>query len=756
MKRFLLVSIITCLILPAYSQGFDIVRNGKPVAVLDEVSHDSVNRVADIFNYNLKEITGTVLKKEGRKGGNHISFNIISPAELVRGEKVSPESEMVNDAFRISNIHGFLSFNATSVRGLENAVYRFFEKYGNVRCYTHDALVFLKTTTLSVPYTFDWFESPAFSFRVPYYYEATFANYINWNCLNSELKTDNNPDWPVSRQWGLWVHTLHRLLPPEVWFDKHPEYYALRSGVRTTDQVCLSNPEVLEIVYENLKKEIAANPKAKYWSVSQMDNYNFCECDKCRKTDSIEGSHSGTMLRFVNELARRIPDKVISTLAYQYTRSAPSITLPLPNVNIMLCTIECDRSKPIAHDTGPGSFYNDLQSWSALTNNILIWDYVINFSHLLVPFPNFSVLAENLKMFRDAGVTMMFEQGLRGCSGGEMNELRTWLLAKLMWNPDQDTDSLINEFVHGYYGETAAPYILEYISKAESELHRSCKALTLYEPPATHASGYLSPENLREYFRLLNAAKSASANNPIAVHRIDMAMQSIRYAWLEVSKSLPFTDDWLFTKDNRTLKNENIVMLDELTGTATEFGPALFHETRLSPEEYRLIMGDYFKNGVVEHKAVNKSITYSELPDTKYTANGMGSLVDGVRGTGAYQVLWQGWWGKDCEVIIDLGNVQQVSKVVVGYLDENQSWIMGPESVEVFSSDDGTTFTKVTEKPNPKGGLKSAAYTDRITAEFNQITSRYVKVKVNNFGKLPVWRGVDADSWLFVDEIEVY
>jgi len=60
----------------------------------------------------------------------------------------------------------------------------------------------------------------------------------------------------------------------------------------------------------------------------------------------------------------RVPDKVISTLAYQYSRRAPAGIKPEPNVNIMLCTIECNRSRPIETDPANASFRQDIRDWS--------------------------------------------------------------------------------------------------------------------------------------------------------------------------------------------------------------------------------------------------------------------------------------------------------------------------------------------------------------------------------------------------------
>ncbi len=759
MKRFLLSIVLASLSFTALAQNIILVKNGSPKATISPSNDFAIKQVTEIFNNYIQAITGTELPIKKAKKNLCIEFILIDPANNTHPEfRELKDESLREDAFSIKLSNGSLTFSAITPKGLENAIYCFMEKFCNLRLYAHDAEIIPKTNTLEIPAEISLFEAPAFSFRIPYYYEATYNNYIKWHKLSSEPKTINNSTWPVSRKWGLWVHTLHRLLPPGKWFQEHPEYFALRNGIRTTDQLCLSNPDVAELVYQSLKREIDANPTAKYWSVSQMDNYNYCECPNCMAIDSIEQSHSGTMIRFVNELAGRIPDKVISTLAYQYTRSAPKITKPLSNVNIMLCTIECDRSKPIKEDNREGSFYHDLQSWTSLTNNIIIWDYVINFSHLLVPFPNLQILDDNLRLFHEAGVSMIFEQGLRGTGGGEMNELRTYLLSKLMWNPYLNVDSLTKDFVTGYYGAPAAPYILEYLSKCNSELHKSGKALTLYEPPATHSHGYLSAENMEEYFNLFDKALGASAGDEIACHRINMAIQPLRYAWLEVAKLSPFTDNWLFTSTKPyKIKEQNKIMLEQLTSIASQYGPELFHEIRLSPGEYMQAMTDYFENGIVDHTGIGKSLTYIEMPDPKYTANGENTLIDGVKGTSAYQLLWQGWQGRDCEVIIDLNEITPVKEVSAGYLDENQSWILAPTSITVYESKDGQSYNIASEAINPSAGKQLNPHTGKLTAKFiNPLNTRYLKVIIHNIGKLPKWRGVNGNSWIFIDEIEVH
>lgn len=177
-------------------------------------------------------------------------------------------------------------------------------------------------------------QSP-FAFRMVFTHPATDSTYAAEHRIRQVIKTRDSED----PDWGLWVHTMHRFVPP-VQFDARLEYFAERNGTRVPDQLCLSNREVLRITVDSLRAMMARKPEARYWSVSQMDNFNHCQCARCHRTDSIEWAPSGTIIRFANAVADSFPDKVISTLAYQYSRTAPKVTTPRPNVNIMLCSIE--------------------------------------------------------------------------------------------------------------------------------------------------------------------------------------------------------------------------------------------------------------------------------------------------------------------------------------------------------------------------------------------------------------------------------
>ena len=110
-------------------------------------------------------------------------------------------------------------------------------------------------------------------------------------------------------------------------------------------------------------------------------------------------------------LAVEFPHVAFDTLAYKWTRSAPTSGLkPRPNVIIRLCTIECDFAHPLTHENN-APFQKDMVAWAALSKRTYVWDYVTNFQHYVAPFPNWHVLVPNLRFFHEHGVQGGFEEG---------------------------------------------------------------------------------------------------------------------------------------------------------------------------------------------------------------------------------------------------------------------------------------------------------------------------------------------------------
>ena len=244
------------------------------------------------------------------------------------------------DGYAFKNIGDDFLIQGGSEKGLLFGVYSLLESFGFRKYAADDPLDIPSTINFELPN--DIIKVPKINYRTTNYYEGRDSEYADWNKLSSR------------DSWGLFVHTFEVLVPPEKYGKSNPEYYSLIDGERNVvTQLCLSNEEMFDVLVTDLRKRINENPKAKYWSVSQNDNDKYCQCGPCTKLNKKYGNvPSGSIVWFTNKVAREFPDKIISTLAYWYTRVAPKNIEIEPNVNIMLCNIESTREKPV-FDTDP-------------------------------------------------------------------------------------------------------------------------------------------------------------------------------------------------------------------------------------------------------------------------------------------------------------------------------------------------------------------------------------------------------------------
>ena len=194
----------------------------------------------------------------------------------------------------------------------------------------------------------------------------------------------------------------------------------------------------------------------------------------------------GSLLTFVNAVADRVaeqyPDVWIGTLSYWYTRKPPATLKPRPNVQIQLCSIECCLIHPINDPNCPANvqFCRDLTNWSPLTDKISIWNYNTNFRNYLLPCPNLRVIEPNVRFFTANKARGLFMQAAGNALSAEFSDLRNYMMANLIWDPNRSGTRLMNEFLELHYRESAPP-IRRYIDlihdAAEAGgLHRSCFA----------------------------------------------------------------------------------------------------------------------------------------------------------------------------------------------------------------------------------------------------------------------------------------
>lgn len=450
-------------------------------------------------------------------------------AQIVIGEtSTSPDAK--KDATGEESFHYFntgrdIYITGGKQRGTMYGVFEFLERELGCRWYTPSVQVIPKREELKFVWI-DHAERPGVRVRNDFYYEAFEPVWATRNKMNGAMGYREQPGG-IESYWA--VHTFFPLVPPDEFFKKHPEYYSLIEGKRTFDraQLCLTNPDVLRIITDRIRKRMTESPEYLIYDVSQNDWYNPCQCDKCQAVVKEKGGESGIIIWFVNQVAEAVekefPDKFIGTLAYQYTRTPPNNIKPRHNVVVRLCSIECCFAHDFKSCPENKSFLDDLKGWSAIAPHMYIWDYVVNFSHYVMPYPNFRVLQSNIQSFRDNNAIGIMEQAAYQSRGGEFSELRSYLISKLLWNPECNTEDVINDFIHGYYGRSGK-FVRQYFDL----LHNQLTADTHIHLGLTPGDALFSDKFVQEADNLFKEACKVADNSEV-LRRVEMCSLPVLY-----------------------------------------------------------------------------------------------------------------------------------------------------------------------------------------------------------------------------------
>jgi len=130
-----------------------------------------------------------------------------------------------DEGFVIAEKDGTVYLYAASDESLLYAVYDFLEKYfGCLWLTSKDDYIPHKCTVEIVDGTFDK-QLPALNYREIYYRDS-------WNKVFSQKQKINGQKSYIEdgkvveghNNWGFWCHSFFKLIPPNEYFEKHPEY----------------------------------------------------------------------------------------------------------------------------------------------------------------------------------------------------------------------------------------------------------------------------------------------------------------------------------------------------------------------------------------------------------------------------------------------------------------------------------------------------------------------------------------------------
>jgi hypothetical protein len=430
-----------------------VVKVGKPqggIQLPDHPTPQETNAAVELQHW-IKELTGATLEiKSGKARGSRFA--------------IRTDGSLGDEGYAIAVSRGQIILSGGKTRGVLNAVYALLEEDLGCRFYANDSIRLPKTNTLVIaPVARRYI--PQLKIRDPFYacaFDPVWSLRNRANAPNAAVPEEQGGHMDYA---GMFVHTAGQLVPPDKYFKEHPEYFAQAAdGTRTTAQLCPTHPEVVKIAIDHVRQVLKANPHTEILSVSKNDCQVSCLCERCKKLRDEEGSDMANQLFLVNQVAQAIeaeyPNVIIDTLAYLETIQVPKTVRPRKNVAIRLCNDsvgawsrpftpaeQCDAAKLVS-------------AWGAVHNRIYIWDYNVNFSHYLAPMPNLDVMVANIRFWiKNHAEGVMLQGGYQGPA--ERDQLKSWVSAKLLWNPAWDENALAHDFLQGHYGK-AAPALEEY------------------------------------------------------------------------------------------------------------------------------------------------------------------------------------------------------------------------------------------------------------------------------------------------------
>ncbi|GEM_PF-2748878 len=356
------------------------------------------------------------------------------------------------------------------------------------------------------------------------------------------------PGEKYKKQTGLWKP--YRISVNDAYFGEHPEYFALNpQGKRVADrQLCYSNPEVRALMDAKLEQIIREEYQGGevYLRCDLNDDNGFdgktiCCCDECMKLVQKYDSPAGPYWDYFLELAQRYeqehPEIVLVTTAYHTTEKPPVGVARMPrNILMRFCPLNKDYMKP--YDAPSNSrIIQRLNQWNALNARVKIQLYPSVYPRVTTILPlvaNLRQLAQNLRIAYQYGVVGIDgEQGFPWHNVNGFNEIRQYMLSKLLNDVTLDENSVIADAMHFLYG-AAGEKMIAFWQELE-DLEASEKVGLMYTGHCPGTFSYLTEENLLRWSHDFDEMEALVANDKGRLNAVRDARVSLDEAILSVN-----------------------------------------------------------------------------------------------------------------------------------------------------------------------------------------------------------------------------
>ncbi len=220
-------------------------------------------------------------------------------------------------------------------------------------------------------------------------------------------------------------------------------------------------------------------PHATVWRLAAMDWLHPTLAPAGRALNEQEHSPAAAILTLANDVAEGLADALPDETHWVHVLLSPAMQAPPkllrahPGVIVQLSTRACNFAAPLTHRQCPvnSRFVEQLVGWRALGARIYILDHMVNMRAPQLPFPHLKTIQPNLLFYARHDVEGLYYAGVENVvpENIDLAELRLYLVANLVNDPDIIYQNALEEFLSRYYGP-ARPEILEYIALTEQAI----------------------------------------------------------------------------------------------------------------------------------------------------------------------------------------------------------------------------------------------------------------------------------------------
>ena len=370
-------------------------------------------------------------------------------------------------------------------------VYDLLEKLIGYKYYSDDEIFYEQKANIKVLEYKNKFVFPSFDVR-------TLSNSYFHSHLSYSKRLRQNPH-TVNELWckQLMGHNLvkYYLSPIEVnpetgnkFVDDCPNWFGGRTNYNgdtgyLDNRLCYCSDEegsphkgLLDHCANKLFRYVKENPGCKYFMFGQEDNDDTgCECDLCEEARKTwAGNTAGLEIHWMNQLIEKVESMINADpnekgreityvmYAYRATKKAPIIrdgnnvvpfsekVIPNKKLMLMLGDTETNYTQPLTAPCNAGVYQNILEWKSLAPNQIILYNYDVDFYEYFMNFPNFSAVTSFYRTCRDLGIAYMFFNGADAYTPC-FYKMRMYCEASLLWNADLVYDDLAYDFCKHFY-----------------------------------------------------------------------------------------------------------------------------------------------------------------------------------------------------------------------------------------------------------------------------------------------------------------